>query len=301
MSEEKKAVAIASGTAIILILIKWFIWIMTWSMAIITSALDSILDFFVSTMNYLAIWKSEKPMDDNHHYGHGKIEWFWAMLEGFVIFFSWLCVIYFSIQKIIKHEILNCSYLSIWIMTISIWITWLLVVYLNKVAKKTWSLILKADSLHYKSDLYTNAGIILSLIIIKFLNLPIIDPIISILIAFYIIYGSFEILSEWFKMLMDYKIEDEYIDFTIKTINEFKEVESYHFLRTRKSWKHNFIEFHIVFKDSQISLKTAHIISDRIELKIIDFVPCATVTIHLDYFDDSEEMNNPKFKELHQC
>lgn len=299
MSEEKRAVIIASWTAIILILIKWFIGIITWSMAIITSALDSILDFFVSTMNFLAIRKSEQPMDDNHHYWHGKIEWFWAMFEWFVIMFSGICVIYFSIQKIIKHETLNCSYLSIGIMMISILITWLLVIYLNRVSKKTWSLILKADSLHYKSDLYTNSWIIVSLIIIKIFNLPLIDPIISILIAFYIIYWSIGILLEGFKMLMDYKIEDEYIEYVIKVIKEFSEVESYHFLRTRKSWKNNFIEFHIVFKDSQISLRDAHIIWDKIELKIIDKVPCATVTIHLDYFDDSEEINNPKIKELH--
>lgn len=298
MSQEKKAVIIASITAIILIIIKWSIGILTWSMAIITSALDSTLDFFVSTTNFLAIRKSEEPMDDDHHYWHWKIEGFWAIFEWFIIIISWILVIYFSIQKIINKEVLDCSYISIWIMIVSIIITYLLVRYLNKAAKQTWSLILKADSLHYKSDLLTNAWIIISLIIIKVFQLPIIDPIVSIIIALYIIYWSLEILIEWYKMLMDYKIDDEYIDFVIKTINEFEEIESYHFLRTRKSWKFNFIEFHVVFKNDNILLKEAHTISDKIELKILNNIPCSNVIIHLDYFDDSEAVNNPKLKAM---
>lgn len=298
MSEEKRAVIVASITAIVLIIIKWSIGFLTWSMAIITSALDSTLDFFVSMMNFFAIRKSEEPMDEDHNYWHGKIEWFWAIFEWCVIITSWLLVIYFSIQKILHKETLNCSYISIGIMIISILITWSLVIYLNKISKKTWSLILKADSMHYKSDLYTNAWIIISLIIIKIFNLPIIDPIVSIIIALYIIYWSLEILMEWFKMLMDYKIDDEYIEFIINTIATFEEVESHHFLRTRKSWKNNFIEFHIVFKDSEILLKRAHIISDKIELLILNEVPCSNVIIHLDYFDDSDAVNNPKLKAM---
>lgn len=298
MSEEKKAVVIASITAIVLIIIKWSVWFLTWSMAIITSALDSTLDFFVSITNFFAIKKSEKPMDEDHNYWHGKVEWFWAIFEWCVIIISWLSVIYFSIMKILNQETLICSYWSIIIMIISIIITFSLVIYLKKIYKKTWSLIIKADSLHYKSDLYTNAWIILSLIIIKFFNVPIIDPIISILIALYIIYWSIEILMEWAKMLMDYKIDDVYIDLIKKTINSFDEIESYHFLRTRKSWKYNFIEFHIVFKNSQILLKDAHNISDKIELILLNWIPCSNIIIHLDYFDDSEAINNPKLKAI---
>ena len=294
MSEEKKAVVIASFTAIILIIIKTSVWIMSWSMAIITSAVDSAMDFFVSLMNYLAIRKSEEPHDEDHNYWHGKIEWFWAIFEWFIIFVSWIIVIYFSIQKIVHNEILKSATESIIIMIISIIITWTLVKYLSKVSKKTWSLVLKADSLHYKSDLYTNAWIIISLIILKIFNLPIIDPIISILIAFYIMYWSTEILKEWYKMLMDHKIDDEHIDFIKNTIKSFTDIDSYHFLKTRKSWKNNFIEFHIVFKDKNISLKSAHIIWDEVELKILNNIPYSHTIIHLDYFDDSKIPSNPK-------
>lgn len=294
MSQEKKAVIIASITAIILIIIKGTAWILTWSMAIITSAIDSAMDFFVSLMNFLAIRKSEEPHDEDHNYWHWKIEWFWAIFEGLVIFLSWIAVIYFSIQKIINHEYIHGNYESILVMIISILITFALVIYLSKISKLTWSLVLKADSLHYKSDLYTNLWIIISLIILKVFNLPIIDPIISIIIALYIMYWSLEILQEWYKMLMDHAIDEEYVEFIKNTINSFKEISSYHFLKTRQSGKNNFIEFHIVFWDPNILLKLAHIIGDKIELKIMEQIPNAHIIIHLDYFDDSSEINNPK-------
>ncbi|MDD2566219.1 MAG: cation diffusion facilitator family transporter [Candidatus Gracilibacteria bacterium] len=294
MSQEKKAVIIASITAIILIIIKGTAGILTGSMAIITSAIDSAMDFFVSLMNFLAIRKSEEPHDEDHNYGHGKIEGFGAIFEGLVIFLSGIAVIYFSIQKIINHEYIHGNYESILVMIISILITFALVIYLSKISKLTGSLVLKADSLHYKSDLYTNLGIIISLIILKVFNLPIIDPIISIIIALYIMYGSLEILQEGYKMLMDHAIDEEYVEFIKNTINSFKEISSYHFLKTRQSGKNNFIEFHIVFGDPNILLKLAHIIGDKIELKIMEQIPNAHIIIHLDYFDDSSEINNPK-------
>lgn len=298
MSEEKRAIIIASLTAIILIIIKWFAWIITWSMAIITSAIDSTLDFFVSLANFFAIRKSEEPDDECHNYWHGKIEWFWAIFEWIIIFISWIFVIYFSSLKIVNKEFITKTNESLFVMLIAIIITFTLVIYLSKKSKQTWSLILKADSLHYKSDLMTNGWIIIALILIKIFSLPIIDPIISIIIAFYIMYWSFKIVKEGYDMLMDHAINDEYIDIIKKTINDFKDIESYHFLKTRQSGKKNFIEFHVVFKDSNISLKKAHTISDEIEKILIYNIPNSEVMIHLDYYDDSSFLENPKLKNL---
>jgi divalent metal cation (Fe/Co/Zn/Cd) transporter len=95
---------------------------------------------------------------------------------------------------------------------------------------------------------------------------------------------------------MDKSIDDEYKEEIIQAINCFNEVSGYHFLKTRRSGKKNFIEFHIVFKDIKISLKEAHIIGDKIEMIILDKIPHSHITIHLDYFDDSYSSDNPKLK-----
>lgn len=298
ISKEKKAIITASFTAVILIVIKGIAWIFTWSMAILTSAIDSLLDFFVSLMNFFAIKKSEEVEDEDHNYWHGKIEWFWALFEWLIIFFSWLTIIYLAYNKIISWEELKKTWESIFVMFASILITWFLVAYLSRVAKETKSLVIKADALHYKTDLYTNAWIIFSLIILKIFDIPIIDPLVSIIIAIYIIYWSYSIIKEWFDMLMDKSIDKDDVDFIIKTINSHKEIESYHYLKTRKSWKYSFIEFHVVFKNPKILLKDAHIIWDEIEDKIILEIPHSTVIVHLDYYDDSKSSDNPKVKKL---
>ncbi|MDD2486979.1 MAG: cation diffusion facilitator family transporter [Candidatus Gracilibacteria bacterium] len=301
MSPEKKAVITASLTAIFLIILKTFAGLITGSMAILTSAIDSTLDFFVSLMNLFAIRKSEQPHDEDHNYGHGKIEGFGAIFEGLIIFISGLSVIYFSVEKILKNEILKKTDESIYVMVIAVVVTFFLVRYLSKIAKDTGSLVIKSDALHYKTDLYTNFGIILSLIMIKLFNLPMIDPVISILIAFYIMYGSIGVIKEGYNMLMDKSIEKEYVDFVKKIVLDHPEIDSFHFLKTRKSGKNNFVEFHIVFKDINISLKDAHDISDGIETDIICEIPNSTVTIHLDYFDDSNSKINPKNKKDVLC
>lgn len=288
MNIEKKAIKIAWATAVLLIFIKIIVWILSSSMVVLTSWIDSLLDLFVSWMNFFAIKKSEEEADENHNYWHGKVEWFWAMFEWIIISISGILIIFFSVNKIISKNFTINTNESLLVMIISICITWSLVHYLSKISKKSNSLILKADTLHYKVDLYTNTGIIISLIIIKILHLPIIDPIVSIWIAIYIIFQSFGIIKEWVNMLMDHKIDDEYIDFIKKTIKSYKQIESYHCLKTRKSWKNNFIEFHIVFKDDSILLKTAHELSDEIEKIITKNTPHSEVIIHLDYYDDSK-------------
>jgi ferrous-iron efflux pump FieF len=293
-SKEKKAILAATSTAIFLMVFKWIAGALTWSMAIFSSAIDSWLDFFISLLNYFAINKAENPEDEKHNYGYWKIEWFWALFEGLIIFISWILIIYFAIIKIIENKIQLQTEKSIFIMVISILLTGILVLYLSKIIKETNSLILKSDLLHYKTDLYTNIGVIISLIILKILNLPIIDPIISIVIAIYLIYGSFKIFKEWFEMLMDVRIDPKHIKFVKNTILDQKEIKDYHFLKTRKSGKNNFIEFHIVFHNTKISLKKAHEVSDKIESTLIAEIPNSTVVIHLDYYDDSKEVKHRK-------
>lgn len=289
MSPEKKAIILASCTAIFLIVLKSVAWIFTGSMTILTSAIDSTLDFFVSLMNFFAIKKSEEPIDEDHNYWHWKIEWFWALFEWLIIFLSWISVIYLSIGKLLKNDIIKKTDESIYIMLIAILATFSLVLFLKKIASQTWSLIIKSDLLHYKTDLYINIWVVISLIIIKIFKFPIIDPIISIIIAFYIMYWSFDILKEWYHMLMDRSLESDIVDFIQNTVLSHDEINDFHFLRTRKSWKNSFIEFHIVFNNINILLKDAHDISDFIEAKIMQKIPNSTVTIHLDYFDDSNK------------
>lgn len=224
------------------------------------------------------------------------------MLEGFVITASGGFIVYAAVQKLISGEPTTQLGMSLLVMAISVITTSALVVFLNFVYKRTNSLIVKSDALHYKSDLYTNLGIIISLCLIYFTNWHFIDPLVSIAIALYIIYSAVGIIREGMEMLLDKALEPE-------TVEQIKEIldkhinaadciaSSYHFLKTRKSGNINFVDVHIVFND-KVLLKESHELSDHIEARIMSIDKNATwvINIHQDPYDDSGANKKAVFK-----
>lgn len=289
MNTVKKAILLANITAILLVVIKLITGLLTGSLAVLSSALDSLLDFFVSLFNLYILKRSGSAYDDTYNYWQGKIQGIGAVFEWAIVWFSWMVLIYFSIEKIIEKQWIQQVDISIYMMIASIIITWFLVWYLAKVSKESNSLTLRADMLHYKTDLYTNFWIIFSLILIKITGFEILDAVLSIMIWAYILLSSKWIIMEGFHMLMDRKIDDEWVE-KIKEIitTADRRISWYHFLKTRKSWDDIFIEFHLVF-DKDIKLLDAHTIGDKIEFKITQIIPHANIAIHLDPFDDSNK------------
>lgn len=302
MTLQKKATVVASATAFFLIVIKLTVGIMTGTVVIIASAIDSALDFLISLFNSYAVSKSQKPVDAEYNYGRGKIEGLASVMEGFVITASGGFIVYAAIQKLISGEPTTQLGMSLLVMLVSVITTSALVLFLNFVYKQTNSLIIKSDALHYKSDLYTNLGIIISLCLIYFTNWHFIDPLVSIVIALYIIYSAVGIIREGLEMLMDKALEPE-------TVEQIKEIldrhinsadciaSSYHFLKTRKSGNINFVDVHIVFND-KVLLKDSHELSDHIEARIMSIDKNANwvINIHQDPYDDSRADKKAVFK-----
>jgi cation diffusion facilitator family transporter len=176
-------------------------------------------------------------------------------------------------------------------MIISLIITTSLVVYLNSVAKKTNNMVIKADALHYKTDVFTNIAVLISLFGVYFTNNELIDIIIGGGISIYIIYSAYELIKDGVLVLLDRSLEEEIIE-EINTILETAketEINDYHFLKTRTAGNINFADVHLVF-DCVISLLEAHRISDKIEEKImkLDTTKEWIINIHLDPYDDSD-------------
>ena len=218
----------------------------------------------------------------------GKIEALASVIEGTIITLSGLYILYASISKLITGEGTSYINVAIWVMIASIVITGGLVAYLNYVAKKTNSMVIKADSLHYKTDLYSNAVVLLSLILIHFTGLVWIDGAIGIAIAIYIIYAAYELIEEGILILLDVSLDEEIVT-SIKTLIETQsEVTGYHELKTRTSGGINYVDVHIVFTP-HILLVDAHHIGDLIEDNIAKLSQNVrwNINLHLDPFDDS--------------
>ncbi|MFA5461880.1 MAG: cation diffusion facilitator family transporter [Sulfurimonas sp.] len=212
MTIEKRATVVSTSVAMLLVVIKMSVGILSGSVAILASAIDSMLDLTVSMFNYFAINNAEKDPDDAFNYGRNKMEPLAAVIEGTIISFSALFILYEAIDKIAHPREMDFIGLGIVVMLISIVITFFLVIFLNKVAKKTGNMVIKADSLHYKTDIFSNGVVLLALGLVSFTGENIIDPILGILISIYMIYSALPIIKEGMLMLLDVALNQEDIE-----------------------------------------------------------------------------------------
>ncbi len=288
MTLNKISTIVSSSVAGMLIIIKLGIGILSGSVSVLASAIDSVMDLLVSMFNFFAITKAEKPADEQFNYGRGKIEALAAAIEGTVIAMSGVFIFYEAVRKAIKQEPTTMLNNSIIVMVISVCLTIGLVIFLNYVAKKTNNLVIRADALHYKTDIYSNVVILLALILIKITGIQIIDSIFGGIIAIYIIYSAYGIIKEGVFMLLDVALDKDIVEKIKDIILTENGVTNYHFLKTRRSGKINFVDVHIVLTPD-LSLLKAHTISDSIEDKIKDLDKESNwdITIHLDPYDDS--------------
>ncbi|WP_428023167.1 cation diffusion facilitator family transporter [Arcobacter sp.] len=289
MSPQRKATVVSSTVAAILTLIKLVVGIASGSVAVLASAVDSILDMFVSLFNYFAISNAEKPADKYFNYGRGKIEALASVIEGTIITLSGLFLLYQAIEKAITGEVSKYLEESLVVMLISLIITISLVVYLNYVSKKTHSMVIKADALHYKTDVYTNIAVLASLILVNLTGYEIVDVFIGGAISLYIIYSAYELIQNGVLVLLDKAVDEDTVKQIEKIFLAEERVNNQHLLKTREVGNKIFVEVHLVF-DCLITLMEAHKISDRIENKIrkINKEKNWIINIHMDPYDDFE-------------
>ena len=292
MSPQKRATVIASMVATILTIVKFALGVASGSVAVLASAIDSLLDTLISIFNFFAIKKSEEKASPEFQYGKGKVQAIAAVIEGTVITMSGLYIIYEAIQKALNGSETTLLTPAIMVMLISIIVTFGLVQYLLTVANETDSLVIKSDALHYQTDLWSNGVILISLAIVYFTGFDIVDALFGFAIGIYIIYSAYEIIEEGVLILLDRSLEKEIVDEIGEIITAHEEVNGYHLLKTRTDGSINFVEFHLVLKPN-LYLIEAHRISDQIEEKImrLDSKKRWLITPHYDPYDD-EEINN---------
>ncbi|WP_419765065.1 MAG: cation diffusion facilitator family transporter [Arcobacter sp.] len=298
MTLQKKATVVSSSVAAILTLIKLVVGIASGSVAVLASAVDSVLDMFVSVFNYFAISNAEKPADKYFNYGRGKIEALASVIEGTIITLSGLFLLYQAIEKAINGEVSKYLEESLTVMIISLVITVSLVIYLNYVSKKTNSMVIKADALHYKTDVYSNVAVLTSLVLVNFTGYEIIDVLIGGAISLYIIYSAYELIQNGVLVLLDKAVDQTTVKQLEKILISEDRVNNLHLLKTREVGNKIFVEVHLVF-DCLITLMEAHKISDKIENKIrkIDKEKNWIINIHMDPYDDFE--SNDEEHDLH--
>ena len=258
---------------------------------VLASALDSLLDFMVSSFNAYAVRSSERPTDEHYNYGRGKIEGVAALLEGLFILASAIYILRAATIKFFSHSLAISSYqinTAMGAMAFSLVLTWILVTYLRKMSAQSDSLIISADTVHYQMDLLSNGGILAALILVRLTNWTWVDPTIAVGVSIYVAKAAIPLLRQGLQMLLDKALEENLVE-SIRHLAESHsgQVTGVHELKTRRAGDTNFVEFHLVF-DEDIKLREAHHIADEIEMRIRKLEKSRwIINIHLDPVDDS--------------
>lgn len=289
MSPQKKATVVSTSVAILLVMVKLVIGIASGSVAVLASAIDSLLDTAVSMFNFFAIKKAEEHPDDTYQYGKGKIQAIAAVIEGTVITTSGIFIMYEGLKKLVNGQETTLLTPSIFAMLFSIIATFFLVRYLLRISKETGNVVIKADALHYQTDLWSNGAVLVALVLVSLTGIDAIDALFGLGIGAYIVYSAYEIIVEGVEILLDKSLDKEVVDQIDQILTSHPEVTSYHWLKTRTDGTTNFVEFHMVLRPNMLLLE-AHRIADEIEEKIMAIDPQKrwVITPHFDPYDDSD-------------
>jgi len=267
--------------ASVLIGAKLFAWIATDAVSLQASLIDSLLDVAASLINLLAVRHALRPPDREHRFGHGKAEAIAALGQALFVAISAAWLLWEVFDRFKDPQPIEKMSIGIVIMVFAIILTVLLITFQHYVVRKTRSAAIRADSIHYRSDLLINCGVIATLIISFGVDLPWLDPCAGGLIALYILWTAWTIVSEAFDILMDRELSDAERQDILDIVNKHPDVKGCHDLRTRSSGLRRFIQIHLEL-DGDMTLNATHKIVEEVEQSILAQFPDAEVLIHQD-------------------
>jgi cation diffusion facilitator family transporter len=281
----KRAAIISLFAGILIFSVKLVAYLVTDSTAIFSDAAESVINIVAAAVALYSIILSSKPADEDHPYGHGKIEYFSAGFEGLLIAIAGIVIIYSAIEKIIIGVEPNQLGVGIILLVGSSLANMALSLYLKHVGNKTNSLTLIADSKHVMADVYTSFGIIFGLGIVILTDIPMFDPIIAIIVALNILYTGYKLVRESIGGLMN-EVDRETMKLISSKIIEIRKPDwiDIHELRFWKSANNTFIDFHMVLP-FYYTIKEAHKSDELILSEMKKLMPGTQVKIHLDYCD----------------
>lgn len=272
----RSSLAVAS----ILIVAKGIAWWLSGSVSLLAGLTDSALDGAASFLNLLAVHYALRPADDDHRYGHGKAEALSGIAQSLFIAVSAVLIAYQAVERILHPQPLEAPGVGIAVMLLSIALTVALLMLQHKVIRETGSTAIRADSLHYRSDLLLNGSILVALILAVF-GWQQLDAYFGLAIAVYILWSAIQIAGETVSVLMDEELPVEVSQRMLELACGVPGVLGAHDLRTRISGNHWFVQLHLELP-GHLTLSVAHALCDRAADAIHSEFPKAEVLVHAD-------------------
>jgi len=276
------------ATAITLIVAKLAAWLWTDSVSILATLMDSVLDAAASLVNLLAVRHALEPADREHRFGHGKAEALAGLGQAMFIAGSAGFLMLEAINRLLHPQPVNVIGIGIGVMAFAIVATLALLALQRHVVNITGSTAIKADRLHYTTDVLVNASVIAALVLSAH-GWSGFDSVFALLIGVYILRNAWQIAHESIQHLMDRELPDEERQRIRNIVLSHKDVRGMHDLRTRRAGTTTFIQLHLEL-DDELTLMRAHAISDAVEARIRQTYPDSEIIIH----EDPASLMEPK-------
>jgi ferrous-iron efflux pump FieF len=267
-------------TAVLLIAAKTLAVLVTGSVALLASLVDSLMDAAASLVNLVAVRYALVPADRNHRFGHGKAESLAAFLQSLLILASSAFLIHEALHRLVEPRPVQAQGIGIAVILLSLAATLALVTLQRYVIRRTHSAAIQADSLHYQADLLGNGAVLLALIATQW-GWTLVDPLLALAIAAYLLYSTRAILGQALNELLDRELPEALRRRILDAARGHPAVRGAHDLRTRRAGRTIIVQLHIEL-DDDLRLIQAHRISDEVEAAIRREVPGADIVIHQD-------------------
>ncbi|MBI4357492.1 MAG: cation diffusion facilitator family transporter [Gammaproteobacteria bacterium] len=277
----KTGVWAAIALSSLLLFLKLLAWVLTGSVSILSSLVDSLFDVVASFLNWLAIRYAIVPADKEHRFGHGKAEALAGLSQAAFVIGAALFVSLESINRLFEPQRLEQEFVGTGVMVVATLLTLVLVAFQKHVIRETHSVAIAGDSLHYRGDIFLNLSVILSLIAYTFTGWLWVDPLMGGGIAIYLLYGASRVASQSLNILMDKELSELERDKIFKIAGGHPSVLGVHDLRTRQGGPICFIQLHLEMSGC-LSLSEAHQVTVEVEDKIREAFANAEVIIHED-------------------
>jgi cation diffusion facilitator family transporter len=273
----------------LLILLKIIAGIITGSISILAEALHSLLDLVAAVIAFFAVRISDRPADEDHAFGHGKVENVSGTIEAILIFVAAIFIIVEAIKRLQTGAKVEVLELGIAVMAVSVIVNIVISRRLVKVSRSTDSVALEADAAHLTTDVWTSVGTLCGLTIARLTGWDFLDPVVAMMVAMLIMKAAWDVTHKSFGGLIDTRLppsEETAIRETILEHNS--QLVGLHELRSRKSGSHRYIDLHLVMP-RQESVAEAHAVCDHLESDLKARLPNLNVTIHVEPCDSACE------------
>ncbi|MCT2401229.1 cation diffusion facilitator family transporter [Novosphingobium mangrovi (ex Huang et al. 2023)] len=277
-----RSAAIASVSAALLLLgLKgWAAW-STGSTAMLGSLADTVLDLVASLATLLGVWIAAQPADDKHRFGHGKAEAIAALFQIVLISISALGIASRAIEQFLSGARVEEAASGIGVSVAAIVVTFALLAWQRRVIRKTGSLAITTDNVHYQSDLLLNLAVIAALALDQYAGLKGADPLFGLGIAAWLGWGAWNASEQVIDQLMDHEWPEEKKQRFLDVLARYPDITGVHDLRTRTSGNKDFVQFHI-WVDPKLTVRQAHRVMDEIEMRLHAEFPDVEILIHPD-------------------